>query len=149
MIIPTSNSISQDRLRTSVTASPHPHLWTGSLQIQSRTVWTSRNHIREGPMRYEITSASAIFLLLVVCNLWFFQIILLPPSPFSPTATYTSSQHQYNGPEEEIVSSSELQSTLQRRKLPKRCPPPTLPKPIIKKQTQVNSPVENNVRFDS
>ena len=28
------------------------------------------------------------------------------------------------------------------RKLPKKCPPPTLPKPIIKKK-------ENNVRFDS
>ena len=100
-------------------------------------------------MRYEMTSA----ILLSLCNLWFFfQIILLPPSPFSPTATYTStngSQEAHNGPEEEIVSSSELQSTLQRRKLPKRCPPPTLPKPIIKKQTQVNSPLENNVRFDS
>ena len=64
----------------------------------------------------------------------------MPPSPFSPTNTinsgcHNSGGHNNSGMEGPETLSSDPRETLQRaRKLPKKCPPPTLPKPIIKKQ---------------
>ena len=44
--------------------------------------------------------------------------------------------YPFTKPETELV----VQGTLQRRKLPKKCPPPTLPKPVIKKETTEQLP---------
>ena len=62
----------------------------------------------------------------------------MPPSPFSPTYTINSggdSCSRVKGPEPEAVSSDPSETLQRARKLPKKCPPPTLPKPIIKKQS--------------
>lgn len=40
----------------------------------------------------------------------------------------------------------EVQGTLQRRKMPKKCPPPTLPKPVIKRGAREHQP--DNSTFD-
>ena len=44
--------------------------------------------------------------------------------------------YPFTKPESELV----MQGTLQRRKMPKKCPPPTLPKPVIKKETPEQLP---------
>ena len=79
----------------------------------------------------------------------------MPPSPFSPTYTITTDGNncsRVKGPEAEAVSSDPTEpETLQRaRKLPKKCPPPTLPKPIIKKQSSAGAnivPESGGVRY--
>lgn len=77
----------------------------------------------------------------------------MPPSPFSPTYTISTDGNncsRVKGPEAETVSSDPSETLQRARKLPKKCPPPTLPKPIIKKQSTAGAnivPESGGVRY--